>query len=83
MTPLSRITSPTVGSAPLGAPPNPSFWVETTPDTDYAPLEGDLDVDVCVIGAGITGITAAVLLKREGKSVALVESKRIVRGATG
>jgi glycine/D-amino acid oxidase-like deaminating enzyme/nitrite reductase/ring-hydroxylating ferredoxin subunit len=42
-----------------------------------------VDVDVAVLGAGITGLTSATLLKREGKSVAVVESKRIVRGATG
>jgi glycine/D-amino acid oxidase-like deaminating enzyme/nitrite reductase/ring-hydroxylating ferredoxin subunit len=36
-----------------------------------------------VVGAGITGITAAVLLKRAGKTVALIDAKRIVRGATG
>jgi glycine/D-amino acid oxidase-like deaminating enzyme/nitrite reductase/ring-hydroxylating ferredoxin subunit len=67
----------------VGRPPNPSFWLETTPETDYPALDGDLDVDVCVIGAGITGLTAAVLLKREGKTVAVVEGRRIVRGASG
>ena len=61
----------------------PSFWIETTPETDYPALEGDVEVDVAVIGAGITGITAAVMLKRAGKTVALLDSKRIVRGATG
>jgi glycine/D-amino acid oxidase-like deaminating enzyme/nitrite reductase/ring-hydroxylating ferredoxin subunit len=64
-------------------PPHPSFWVESTPSTDYPPLAGRVSVDVAVIGAGITGLTAAVLLKREGKTVAVVEAKRIVRGATG
>jgi glycine/D-amino acid oxidase-like deaminating enzyme/nitrite reductase/ring-hydroxylating ferredoxin subunit len=67
----------------LSAPPNPSFWLQTTPETDYPQLEGEISVDVAVIGAGITGLTAATLLKRAGKSVAVVESKRIVRGATG
>jgi glycine/D-amino acid oxidase-like deaminating enzyme/nitrite reductase/ring-hydroxylating ferredoxin subunit len=61
----------------------PSFWLETTPETDYPKLAGDLSVDVAVVGAGITGITAAVLLKRAGKTVALIDSKRIVHGATG
>ena len=61
----------------------PSFWIGTTPETDYPPLADDLSVDVAIVGAGITGITAAVLLKRAGKTVALVESKRIVHGATG
>jgi glycine/D-amino acid oxidase-like deaminating enzyme/nitrite reductase/ring-hydroxylating ferredoxin subunit len=64
-------------------PPHPSFWVESTPETEYPPLTTGSSVDVAVIGAGITGLTAAVLLKRAGKTVAVVESKRIVRGATG
>jgi len=61
----------------------PSFWLETTPETDYPPLTDGVSVDVAVVGAGITGITAAVLLKRAGKSVALLDSKRIVHGASG
>jgi glycine/D-amino acid oxidase-like deaminating enzyme/nitrite reductase/ring-hydroxylating ferredoxin subunit len=60
-----------------------SVWIATTPDTDYPQLSADVEVDVAVLGAGITGITAAVLLKRAGKRVALLDSKRIVRGATG
>jgi glycine/D-amino acid oxidase-like deaminating enzyme/nitrite reductase/ring-hydroxylating ferredoxin subunit len=60
-----------------------SIWVATTPETDYPQLSADVEVDVAVVGAGITGITAAVLLKRAGKTVALLDSKRIVRGATG
>jgi glycine/D-amino acid oxidase-like deaminating enzyme/nitrite reductase/ring-hydroxylating ferredoxin subunit len=64
-------------------PPNPSFWLESTPDTSYPPLEGGVSVDVAVIGAGIAGLTAAVLLKRAGKTVAVVEAKRIARGASG
>ena len=71
-------------AAPVAAkPPNPSFWLESTPDTDYPPLDGGISVDVAVIGAGITGLTAATLLKRAGKTVAVVEAKRIVRGASG
>jgi glycine/D-amino acid oxidase-like deaminating enzyme/nitrite reductase/ring-hydroxylating ferredoxin subunit len=61
----------------------PSFWLATTPETDYPALTDDVTVDVAVVGAGITGITAAVLLKRAGKTVALIDSKRIVQGATG
>jgi glycine/D-amino acid oxidase-like deaminating enzyme/nitrite reductase/ring-hydroxylating ferredoxin subunit len=61
----------------------PSFWIETTPDTDYPALTDGASVDVAVVGAGITGVTAAVLLKRAGKTVALIDARRIVRGATG
>ena len=61
----------------------PSFWLETTPETDYPTLTDGVSVDVAVVGAGITGITAAVLLKRAGKTVALLDSKRIVHGASG
>jgi glycine/D-amino acid oxidase-like deaminating enzyme/nitrite reductase/ring-hydroxylating ferredoxin subunit len=60
-----------------------SIWVATTPETDYPALTADVEVDVAVVGAGITGVTAAVLLKRAGKRVALLDAKRIVRGATG
>jgi glycine/D-amino acid oxidase-like deaminating enzyme/nitrite reductase/ring-hydroxylating ferredoxin subunit len=63
--------------------PHPSYWIETTPETRYPPLDESLFVDVAVIGGGITGITSALMLKLEGKTVALVESKRIVHGATG
>ncbi|MEA2498210.1 MAG: hypothetical protein QOH26_615 [Actinomycetota bacterium] len=40
-------------------------------------------MDVAVIGAGITGLTTALLLKRAGKSVAVVESQRVGEGVTG
>lgn len=61
----------------------PSFWLETTPETDYPTLGEGVSVDVAIVGAGITGVTAAVLLKRAGKTVALLDSRRIVQGATG
>jgi glycine/D-amino acid oxidase-like deaminating enzyme/nitrite reductase/ring-hydroxylating ferredoxin subunit len=60
-----------------------SLWIETTPETTFPSLAGDVSVDVAVVGGGMTGITAATLLKRAGRTVALVESKRVVRGVTG
>jgi glycine/D-amino acid oxidase-like deaminating enzyme/nitrite reductase/ring-hydroxylating ferredoxin subunit len=60
-----------------------SYWVASTPETAYPELSSGVEVDVAVVGAGITGVTAAVLLKRGGKRVALLDSKRIVCGATG
>lgn len=60
-----------------------SVWMDTAPTTTYPPLDPAASVDVCVIGAGITGITAALLLKEAGVTVALVESDRIAAGVTG
>src|SRR5215213_4333087 len=60
-----------------------SFWIDTTPRTDYPVMPGDVSADVAVLGGGITGLTAAVLLKRLGKRVVLIESRRIAEGVTG
>jgi glycine/D-amino acid oxidase-like deaminating enzyme/nitrite reductase/ring-hydroxylating ferredoxin subunit len=46
-------------------------------------LEGDERVDVAVVGAGITGLTAARLLVGRGKRVAVLEQGRIGSGTTG
>jgi glycine/D-amino acid oxidase-like deaminating enzyme/nitrite reductase/ring-hydroxylating ferredoxin subunit len=64
------------------APPD-SLWAATAPRDRYPRLEGDLEVDVAVVGGGIAGVTAATLLKDEGKSVALLELGRIGQGTTG
>ena len=60
-----------------------SLWVETTPGTEFPALDGPLSVDVAVVGGGIAGVTAAVLLKRAGKTVALLDFARVLTGATG
>jgi glycine/D-amino acid oxidase-like deaminating enzyme len=60
-----------------------SFWLATSPETRYPRLREDARVDVAVVGAGIVGVLTAFLLKREGRTVALLDAKRIVRGATG
>jgi glycine/D-amino acid oxidase-like deaminating enzyme/nitrite reductase/ring-hydroxylating ferredoxin subunit len=58
-------------------------WIATAPGPAYAPLRRDLEVDVAIVGAGITGITAALLLKAAGLKVAVVEAGRVARGVTG
>ena len=62
---------------------NRSYWLEPAKAGVYSPLAETVDVDVAVIGAGITGVTAAHLLKKAGKTVALVEAAGIGYGATG
>lgn len=61
-----------------------SFWLATAPPvTPYPALATNLVVDVAVIGAGIVGITAATLLAEAGRSVALLEARRVASGVTG
>jgi glycine/D-amino acid oxidase-like deaminating enzyme/nitrite reductase/ring-hydroxylating ferredoxin subunit len=60
-----------------------SLWTEDTPATAYPPLEGDRSFDVAVIGGGITGLTTALLLAREGLSVGLVDQGAIATGTSG
>jgi gamma-glutamylputrescine oxidase len=48
-----------------------------------AALGGDIDVDACVIGAGLAGLTAARELARRGWSVAVLEARRVAWNASG
>ena len=62
---------------------NPSLWVENAPTKTYRPLTQKESFDAIVIGAGITGLTAAALLKEQGMKVGLLEAGRIASGVTG
>src|SRR4051794_16711859 len=60
-----------------------SLWLDTAPPVAYPALTGDLRVDVAVLGGGIAGLTTAVLLKRQGARVAVIEAAAVGRGVTG
>jgi glycine/D-amino acid oxidase-like deaminating enzyme/nitrite reductase/ring-hydroxylating ferredoxin subunit len=60
-----------------------SLWLDTAPSTERDRLAGDLHVDVAVLGGGLAGLTAALLLKRDGASVAVLEAARVGSGVTG
>src|SRR5437016_12014167 len=53
-----------------------SCWRKSAVLPRFAKLRQDYKVDVAVIGAGITGITAAYLVKKSGHTVALLERGR-------
>ncbi|MFQ6005849.1 MAG: NAD(P)/FAD-dependent oxidoreductase [Woeseia sp.] len=61
-----------------------SYYAATVNDkTEYAPLAGSVSADVCVIGAGFTGISAALHLAERGYKVHVVEARRVGWGASG
>ncbi|HEX8334357.1 MAG TPA: FAD-dependent oxidoreductase [Segetibacter sp.] len=62
---------------------NPSIWKEKAESTSFAPLRNNIHVDVAIVGGGITGLTAAYLLSKAGKKVAVLEARKIGEGATG
>ncbi len=60
-----------------------SLWLDGIPATPRAAAPPEDPVDVAVIGGGITGITTALLLKRAGARVAVIEAATVGSGVTG
>src|SRR5690349_16304032 len=73
----SSFTSP-------GLPRYPeSLWRETSSFPSFSALKEDIQTDVLIAGAGITGITSAYLLVKAGLKVAVVDAGKILDGTTG
>lgn len=60
-----------------------SVWKHTAGITHFPPLQADLTVDVAIVGAGITGMTAAMLLQQAGYQVAVLDSHPVGYGVSG
>lgn len=58
------------------------IWMETAHVATRPALDKSMDVDVCVIGAGIAGLSTAYELTRSGKTVAVLERRSIGGGQT-
>ena len=76
---------------PLVSPPGqgqdyaPTYWVATagSPPQDDGPVNGDMEVDVAVVGSGFTGLSAALTLARDyGVRAVVLEANRAVWGCT-
>ncbi|GEO85182.1 MULTISPECIES: NAD(P)/FAD-dependent oxidoreductase [Alphaproteobacteria] len=62
----------------------PSWYAASANDKSVRPsLKGERTADVCVIGAGFTGISAALQLAENGYSVIVLEGERVGFGASG
>lgn len=63
-------------------PRSTSLWLHTARPDDRSPLTADVRADVCVIGAGIAGLTTAYLLARDGRSVVVLDDGHPGSGQT-
>ena len=59
-----------------------SLWTATTDVPVFPQLHEDLRVDVCIVGAGIAGLSIAYLLTRAGKAVAVLDDGPLAHGMT-
>jgi glycine/D-amino acid oxidase-like deaminating enzyme/nitrite reductase/ring-hydroxylating ferredoxin subunit len=60
-----------------------SLWLDRDRTTAPVPFPAGDRFDVAVVGAGLTGLTVALLLARAGSSVVVVEGRRVGSGTTG
>ena len=63
----------------------PKSWYAATAESLPAcpPLDGEIRADVCIVGAGYTGLSAALHLAEAGRKVVVLEAQRIGFGASG
>lgn len=67
-----------------GLPQYPeSYWHQSTDLPEYPALDRSIEVDAAVVGGGLSGITTAYLLAKEGLKVAIIEAGRLLNGTTG
>ncbi len=60
-----------------------TYWIDSVSLPTLSRLQESLSVDVCVVGAGLGGLTTAYLLQKEGKKVCILEDFEVGSGQTG
>ena len=60
-----------------------SLWEATSDAGQLNPLREDITTDVCIVGAGISGLSAAYTLVRDGRKVVVIDDGLVGRGMTG
>ena len=61
---------------------NKSIWLKGLKNKPLPKLDNNIDVDILIIGGGITGISCAFFLKDINKTIALVDASKIGHGTT-
>jgi glycine/D-amino acid oxidase-like deaminating enzyme/nitrite reductase/ring-hydroxylating ferredoxin subunit len=59
-----------------------SIWMGESQAAEHSPLARDVHADVCIVGAGIAGLSTAYFLAREGKSVVVLDDGPVGGGQT-
>jgi len=59
-----------------------SYWSDTADKANFNKLEENVEVDVCIIGAGITGISTAYMLSDENLKVCIIDKGKVGGGVT-
>lgn len=54
-----------------------SYWNNFRENYEFESLKNDIETDICIIGAGITGLTAAYYLSKKGKDIVLLEKDKV------
>ncbi|WP_027408105.1 FAD-dependent oxidoreductase [Anoxybacteroides tepidamans] len=67
-------------SLPVSVEP---YWRTSVSLPSFPTLTEDIHVDVAIVGGGISGITTAYLLAKEGLKVAIIEADQLLNGTTG
>src|SRR5437867_12070966 len=57
-----------------------SLWAGTSDVPKFPQLNSDIDAEICIVGGGITGLTAGYLLAKEGRQVTIIDDGDIGSG---
>lgn len=71
-----------LGQTDAGDAMTNSLWAQSVQLPSFAPLEGELNTDVLIVGGGLAGLLCAYLLAQEGVSYALIEADTLCHGVT-
>ena len=63
--------------------PQSYYAASANPAPQRPALQGEVETDVCIIGAGYTGLSTALFLLENGFKVSIVEAAKVGFGASG